>query len=264
MTRRRPAAVLALACCAAIAAFATFATHSSASEAEGFTIDDTHMRQSKEFPPIVVFNPSAQVADPTLSDCKSLPSDVAVRITYDIKRPTPTKSHFEVGWGGGGDIDIWFFDNDGELIGDAATASNPEVFNMGGLPNGDYWLCVRNFGGANTGFTVTVEASFLSLFQRPDETPVPTPPPLETPIPVTSAAPGDTSTPVPAEDVETPGPDGETTERDLVAVSGSRQAQPADDGRSGLNIGFLALTGVVVATGVGLVAVRIRRDTKLR
>ena len=258
---RRPLVLFGVVLCLA----ATSSGPSSASEAEGFTISDKQLNQSKEFPPIVVFNPSAQAADPTLDDCKSLPSDVAVKITFAIKSDVPTKSQFAVSWQGGGDIDVYFFDNGGELISDAASSDNPEKFNMGGLPNGDYWVCVRKFSGANTGFTVSVKANFLSLFERAAETPSPTPQPTATPPP--AARPGlsePTTPPTTPEVVETPGSDSGSSQRELVAVSGNRQADAADKGRSGLSIGLLALTGVIVATGAGLVFVRIRRDTKLR
>ena len=40
-----------------------------------------------------------------------------------------------------------------------------------------------------------------------------------------------------------------------------QQATPTKDGRSGLAIGLLALTGVIAVSGAGLVVLRIRRDT---
>jgi hypothetical protein len=56
---------------------------------------------------------------------------------------------------------------------------------------------------------------------------------------------------------------GPTKPQDLYAVAGRRQASTPDNGRSALQVALIALTGVVIAGGVGLVAVRIRRDTRV-
>jgi hypothetical protein len=245
-----------------------FAPSTSALESEGFTISDDHMSVSKDYGPIALQNPSAQVKDPTLDDCKSLPSDAAIPIKFAIKSDVPTKAHFSVSWPAppeANDLDIWFFTNEGDQISDSAGSTNPEAFNLGGLPNGTYWMCVRNFSGVNPGFTLAVEAKFLSLFERPPVPPTPKPsnaPPSKTATPDTSDDEIAPATPaVTPEDVATPGPDGATEEQELVAVSGNKQAGAADEGRSGLSVGLLALTGVIAAAGAGLVFVRIRRDT---
>jgi hypothetical protein len=253
--------------CLAIATMVYAGAPTSALESEGFTITDERLSQSKDFGPIALFNPSAQAVEPTLDDCKSLPSDNAVKITFAIKSTVPTKSIFSVSWDAppeANDIDVYFFTDEGDLISDAASSANPEVFQLGGLENGVYWVCVRNFSGVNPGFTLSVKANFLSLFEPPP--PPPTANPFRTPTvkPPVDDEPDAPATPaVTPEAVETPGADGTTEEQELIAVSGPKQAAPADEGRSGLSVGLLAATGLIVATGTGLVFVRIRRDTRL-
>ena len=82
--------------------------------------------------------------------------------------------------------------------------------------------------------------------------------PKPTPTAEPTAPPPPTASP---EGLATPGPDGPTKARDLVAVAGRRQATPSENGRSGLAIGLLALTGLIAVSGAGLVVLRIRRDT---
>jgi hypothetical protein len=235
---------------------------------ESITIDDSHLKVSKDFPPIPLFTPAGTVQDPTLDDCKSLPFYLAVKITLAIKSDVPAKFTFSTDWPGtaeSNDLDTYFFEGDGDFISDAAGSTKPETFRLAGLPNGVYYLCIANFSGANAGTTISATAQFVDLFERPPLPP--TPKPSNAP-PAKSIAPADDddepATPaVTPETVATPGPDGSATDRELVAVAGSRQAPPAEEGRSGLSIGLLALSGVIVATGAGLVIARIRRDTSL-
>lgn len=253
--------------CAALAIVAAPYTAARGAESEGFTITDDKLVHKKDFGPLPVPNPSATVADPTLQDCKDLPSDNAVKIEFKIKSTVPVKSIFTVTWTPeSNDTDVYFFDEEGALLSDAATASHPERFQVAGLPNGVYYVCVRNFGpGATAGFTLEVKANFVELYKRPPEPPTPKPsdaPPAKMTTPEPTAAP----TPPPAptatpEPVDTPGPDGTVKPQELFAVSGERQAGEPDEGRSALQIGLFVLTGAIVAAGAGLVALRIRRDT---
>ena len=141
-------------------------------------------------------------------------------------------------------------------------------FNVAGLPNGTYWLCVVNFAGVNAGgFTISAKMTFVNVPDFP--TPPPDPTPFRTSPPkkvVPSSAPSKTPLATPVltpEVVKTPGADEGSQERELIAVSGSRQAPPSGGGQSGLQAGLFALTGVIVAAGLGLVILRIRRDTAL-
>lgn len=261
---RRPIVALfaVLAFAVSIPAFGTEARDS-------ITIDDKHLKVSKDFPAIALFSPAGTLQDPTLDDCKSLPFYMTVKVTIAIKSDVPAKFTFTVDWPGtaeSNDLDIYFFDNAGEFISDAATSDKPEVFRLAGLPNADFWVCIANFSGANAGSTVTAEASFVDLFERPELPPTPTPigtspPKSATPQQDDEQDDAPATPAVTPEAVDTPGPDGETEDRELVAVAGSRQAPPAEEGRSGVSIGLLALSGVIIATGAGLVVMRIRRDT---
>jgi hypothetical protein len=263
MIRRR----LALIAFVTLAATPLVAPLVRATEAEGFTISDKSLHQKKDFPPILGNNPAydnpALVV--SLSDCQTLPTSTAVEVGWKITSTRPTKALFAVTWpaADANDLDVYFFNDEGDLIAQSASGDPKESFNIGGLENGTYWVCVNNFSGVNAGFTLDVAANFLSLYERPP--PPPTPivkrSPKPTPVPATpepTVPPAPTPSP---EAVDTPGPDGATKARDLVAVADRRQATPTKESRSGLAIGLLALTGLIAVSGAGLVVLRIRRDT---
>lgn len=265
MTRRLAFVIASLAAVTTIAG----APFVSATEAEGFTITDTARQHKKDFPPIVGFNPAydnpALVV--SLADCQTLPTSTAVKIEWKIRSTRPTKAAFVVTWpaAASNDLDVYFFNDEGDLIASSASGDPKEQFNLGGVENGTYWLCVNNFSGANAGFTIEATVNFLSLYEAPPPppTPIASRPPKETPEPTATpdeptARPAPTASP---ETVVTPGPDGPTSARDLVAVSDRRQANPTENSRSGLAIGLLALTGLIAVSGAGLVVLRIRRDT---
>lgn len=264
MTRRRLATIVV----AALALTGALSPFVHATEAEGFTITDTSLHQKKDFGPIVGNNPAFETPATvsTLDDCKLLPSSTAVSVGWKFKSTRPTKAAFTITWpaADANDLDVYFFNDEGDLVAESASGDPKEQFNLGGLENGTYWVCVNNFSGPNAGFTLDVDVSFLSLYEKPPppptpivhRSPKPTPTPTATPEPTPPPAP----TPSP-EAVETPGPDGPTKTKDLVAVSGRRQATPTKEGRSGLAVGLLALTGLIAVSGAGLVVLRIRRDT---
>jgi hypothetical protein len=239
-----------------------------ATEAEGFTVTDTATHHKKDFPPIVGNNPAydnpALVV--SLADCQTLPTSTAVEIGWKVRSTRPTKAEFTITWpaADANDLDVYFFNDEGDLLAQSASGDPKEQFNLGGLENGTYWLCVNNFSGVNAGFTVEATMNFLSLYERPPAppTPIASRPPKATPTPAPTAEPTPPPAPTPSpEAVDTPGPDGPTKSRDLVAVSDRRQATPTKEGRSGLAIGLLALTGLIAVSGAGLVVLRIRRDT---
>lgn len=239
-----------------------------ATEAEGFTVTDSALHHKKDFGPIVGNNPAydnpALVV--SLSDCQTLPTSTAVEITWNIKSTRPTKAQFTITWpaADANDLDVYFFNDEGDLLAQSASGDPKEQFNLGGLENGTYWVCVNNFSGANAGFTIEADVAFLSLYERPPDPPTPiasrSPKPTPQPTPTPEPTPLPAPTPSP-EAIATPGPDGPTKSRDLVAVSDRRQATPTKEGRSGLAIGLLALTGLIAVSGAGLVVLRIRRDT---
>jgi hypothetical protein len=248
-----------------LAAFA--APPSSATEAEGFTVTDEKLKQEKDFGPIVGNNPSTQANDPTLGDCKTLPTSTAVSLTWKIRSNRPTKVSIVLKWedaGGTNDLDLYLFSDEGDILATSASDAVPETINLGGLENGTYWLCVNNFAGINAGFTIELTAQFLSLYERPPPppTPIASVPPKVTPTPTPTPEPTEPPPPTPSpEAVATPGPDGPASDQQLVAVSGQRQATPTDEGTSGLRIALFTLTGLIAASGIGIVALRIRRDT---
>jgi hypothetical protein len=261
MMRNRLAAVAVV----ALAAVAVFGPIAAALESDGFTITDEKLHQKKDFGPIPGQNPGPTAVDMTLDDCKLLPSSNAVKIGWKLKSDKPTKAVFSAEWPApdANDLDLYFFDDEGNLLADSASADPKESFNLGGLENGTYWLCVNNFSGANAGFTVDVEGNFLTLYEPRPEPPTPKPSatPKKTATP-TTPEPTEPPPPTPSpEEIDTPGPNGPTQPKDLLAVANQRQATPTKEGRSGLAIGLFALTGVIAATGVGLIVVRIRRDT---
>jgi hypothetical protein len=233
-------------------------------EGEGFTLSEGTPNVKKDYPPIPGQNPSAQVADPTLSDCTLLPSDVSIPINFEFRRQFGHLIQMRVFWEApdANDIDIYLFDEGGNLVSSSASSAMPEFVQIGSPTNGIYYLCVRNFSGPNTGFRLEASTRFLDVsFQtaQPEPTSAPTAPTRKatpTPtraVPVVAAA--------TAEPVSTPGPDGPFSAKRLVSVAGDRQAAAPDDGISGLEIGLAALTGLIAIAGAALVVIRIRRDT---
>lgn len=261
---RRLLAIISLA-----AAAAAVVPPASATEVEGFTLSDSQKTVKKEYGPIPVQNPSGTLGDPTLSDCRDLPSHALIPIELDFANDFGHLGEFAVTWPAheANDIDIYFFNEAGDVIADSASADHPETFRVGNPENGLYYLCVANFSGANAGFTVDAGIRFLTLYTRPPAA-SDSPPPArseETPRPRTTPQPG-VSAPKPApatqEPVATPGPDGPFADRGLVTVAGSKQAAPDEGGRSIAQMVFLGLTGLIAAGGITLVALRIRRDTR--
>jgi hypothetical protein len=265
MIRRR----LALIALVALALAGALSPIVRATEADGFTITDKALHHKKDFDPIIGNNPAYETEATrfTLDDCKLVPSSTAVKIGWKFVSTRPTKAQFVLTWPApeANDLDVYLYDDEGNLIADSASADPQESINLGGLENGTYWMCVNNWSGANAGFTIEATVKFLSLYEQPP--PPPTPivkrSPKPTPVPKTpepTVPPAPTPSP---EAIDTPGPDGPTKARDLVAVADRRQATPTKEGRSGLAIGLLALTGVIAASGAGLVVLRIRRDTSV-
>jgi hypothetical protein len=204
-------------------------------------------------------------SDPTIGQCNSLPSDVNIPITLKFKKEFGHLIKIQVFWEApdANDVDIYLFDEEGEMVTSSASSGMPELVQLGSPENGVYYLCVRNFSGPNTGFIVEANTRFLDVFVPP--TPQPTPTPRSTPFSPARKTPAPTIAPVAAaataEPVDTPGPDGPLGDKGLVSVAGGRQAGPAHSGLSGLEIGLAVLTGLIVVSGAGLLVVRIRRDT---
>jgi hypothetical protein len=231
-------------------------------EDQGFTLTDSHPHQRKDFDPIPAQNPGGTLADPTLDDCKQLPSDVAVKIGLKLQNDVSAKETFSVSWGSpGNDVDVYMFDDDGNLVSKSASSSNPEIMKLGGLPSGTYYICVVNYSGANTGFTIDGKVDFLKLYHYSPPPPTPAPStPTPTPAATTPPPSGSPLATIAPEVVLTPGPNGPSKVRDLDAVSGSRQAAARKTGHSGLSIALGAATILVAGSAAGLVIVRIRRD----
>jgi hypothetical protein len=234
-------------------------------EGEGFTMSNKTPNVKKDYGPIPGQNPGATAVDPTVSECNTLPSDVNVPITLEFQKEFGHLIKIQVLWEApeANDVDIYLFDEAGDLVTSSASSSMPELVQLGSPSNGIYYLCVRNFSGPNTGFTVDATTRFLDTFVAPTSSPAPTPrhpsaPPKRTPQRTAAPVSGVTAT---SEPVDTPGPDGPFADQGLVRVAGDKQAAAADTGMSGLEIGLAALTGVIVLAGAGLVVFRIRRDT---
>jgi hypothetical protein len=228
----------------------------------GIALNDKRPHVKQDYGPIPGSNPLGSVGDPSLSDCQTFPTNDLVEITLEFKREFGTLDTFKVGWASpGNDIDVYFFDADGNVIGKSAGSSNPEQVRLGNLANGTYYVCAVNFSGANTGITIDAKVEFLTLYKYtpPPETPVPktvaTPPPS---TPATTAAP---TAPAPtAEPVVTPGPNGPSKSQGLVDVAAGKQASNKAK-RSIASLVFLILTIVIAVAGIAFVAMRIRRDT---
>jgi hypothetical protein len=165
------------------------------------------------------------------------------------------------------DIDIYFFDEGGEVVADSATGDHPEAVRLGSLSNGQYYLCVRNFSGPNAGFVLDASVRFVALFTRTPEPPTdaPTSAPPRRSVDTTPQPGAGLPRPAPtitADPVDTPGPDGPFADKGLVRVASGRQAEAADDGLTTTQIVFIALTGAIALGGAGFVAFRIRRDLR--
>jgi hypothetical protein len=230
---------------------------------EGFTLSDKTPNVKKEYPPIAASNPAAQASDPTVAQCNSLPSDVNIPIELKFQKEFGHLIKIQVFWEApdADDIDIYLFDEGGELVSSSASSSMPELVQLGSPENGLYYLCVRNFAGPNTGFRVEATTRFLDVYVP--STPQPSPTPQATAAAEPKRTPRATATPAAptAEPVDTPGPDGPFADKGLLRVAGERQAARADEGLTGLQIALGALTGVIVFSGAALVVLRIRRDT---
>ena len=236
----------------------------AALESEGFVLSEANPKQSRDYPPLILFNPSGAVTSPTLDDCRSLPTHNTVRIGLQLKDDVPVKVVIKVGWGvppEANDVDVYMFDSSGESVGTGTTSTNnPEVINLSGIPNGDYYVCAVSSTGQNTGFTVSGEIVFLDLYKFTPTTPIPT-----SSSPVDSAGPratepASTAAGASPETVESPGADGPFAAKDLVAVSGSRQARAKAEGTSVTRTALLTLSGAIALGGIGIVVLRIRRD----
>lgn len=255
---------------AAVAFVLTLWIPAVALESEAIEFKDGSQKVHKEYPPIPGQNPAATAANPTIAQCRDLPSEVLIPIGMDFKKDFGHVLELTVNWEApeANDIDIYFFDEAGEIIADSASMSAPEVVRLGSLANGQYYLCIRNFSGVNTGFVLDGEVRFLTLFTR---TPAPPTSAPGTSVPRRRSA---DTTPQPgagglkaapvvtADPVDTPGPDGPFADRRLINVAGSRQAAPEEGGLSVTQIVFFTLTGVIAAGGLGVVAFRIRRDMR--
>jgi hypothetical protein len=256
---------------AALAAALVLGTAAAASEAEPITLSDSTPKVREEYPPIPGIDPTATALAPTLSECRSRAvGNVLIPIEMNFRRDFGHVLEVVVTWPNpeAVDVDIWFFDETGEIIADSATGDPKESVRLGSLANGQYYLCVRNFSGPNTGFVLDASVRYLATFTRPPSPPPPTG--TSSPLPRTSAS----TTPQPgttglkeqpaasAEPVNTPGPDGPFADKGLINVAGSRQAAPDEGGRGWTEIALLAATGAIAAAGLVVVAFRIRRDTR--
>ncbi len=234
-------------------------------EAEAIVLSDAQPKVHQEQAPIAGNDPSGQALTPTIANCRDLPGNVLFPIEMKFKKDFGHILEITISWQApeANDIDIYFFDEAGEIIADSPTGNQPEVVRLGSLANGQYYLCVRNFSGPNTGFVLDASVRFLSLpTQRPAVTDepantAPPPPPAAAPTPNTDKTPE-----VTAEAVATIGPDGPFADRGLVNVAGSRQAARDEGGRGLAEIVFIGLTALIAAGGLTLVALRIRRDTR--
>jgi hypothetical protein len=268
MSRHRPSplravrlAAVALAIGGAIAA----APAASGIEAEGFALTDASPKHHEEFPPIAGNDPSNQVLTPTLANCRDVPGNVLIPIEMKFKKDFGHILDIVISWSApeANDIDIYFFDEAGEVVADGETSDQPEKIKLGSLANGQYYLCVRSFSGPNAGFVLDASVRFLTLFTRQPEPPTDEPRPTRTSAQTTpQPGAGALKTVAPTADaVSTPGPDGPFSDRGLINVAGSRQAARDKGGRSLTELVFIGLTGLIAAGGVALVVFRIRRDT---
>ena len=244
----------------------------SALEAKGFALTKDKTKVSKNFPAIPGEDPFAPVQAQdirTLENCRANTTNyaVAVEITMAQEKENGHETTFDLTWPGmedfESDLDMYIFNEDGELIALSAQTGGPETATITDLPNGPVFVCVWNFDGNNSGYTLTGTVRFLALPSfGTDPTPSPTPIPPQTPKPIVTPRPPTASAEptVAPEDVATPGPDGPTDERGLPVVAAGRQADELDDGTSVTTIVFTVLTILIVVGGGTLVALRIRRD----
>lgn len=237
-----------------------------ATTVEGFTLSDGQPRVTREYGPLIGADPAGEALVPTMAQCDANPADALIPIEMSFK-DTLHVAEFEVSWENpdANNVQIYFFDEIGELIAESASEEMPEMVSLGSLENGQYYLCVRNYSGPNTGFVVDADVRLFDYYSRgPDDFPTPQPRPTAAPESTSRPRPAttDTSEPAPAGDeVATPGPDGPFSDRGLVNVAGSRQAAREEGGRSVAQWVFIGLTGLIAAGGATLVALRIRRDT---
>lgn len=234
-------------------------------EVEGFTLSDSNRKVQRDYDPIVGNDPEGEVLVPTLSQCRTNPGNVVVPIEMQFSNNLHV-AEFSVSWEDpeSNNLHIYFFDELGALLAESAGASMPEEVGLGSLDNGQYYLCVRNFSGVNTGFKLVAEVRQFDYYTRgPDRFPTPDPTPSAAPEATARPTPRSTATPQPAtaDEVATPGPDGPFSDRNLVNVAGSKQAAADEGGRSVAQWVFIGLTGLIAAGGAGLVVLRIRRDT---
>lgn len=267
-TRRSKRLVLSVIALAILSVLVIFAAPTQSLPAEGFKLSDASPKAHKEYGPIAGNDPTAQALVPTASNCRDLPGNAFVPIEMDFEKDFGSILEVVVNWepAEANDIDIYFFDEGGEVIADSTSASSRESVRLGSLANGQYHLCVRSFSGPNAGFAVDASVRFVTLFERTPEPPTAAP----FPSPRTSAE----TTPQPgagglkpiaaptAEAVDTPGPDGPFSERGLVTVASGKQADPDEGGLSVVQLVFIGLTGLIAVGGTGLVVFRIRRDMK--
>ena len=238
-------------------------------EGEGFKLSDGSMKVHKEYPPIAGNDPTAQALTPTLANCRDLPGNVLIPIEMEFKRDFGHVLEIVISWTApeANDVDIYFFDESGEVIADSATGDAPESVRLGSLANGQYYLCVRSFSGPNAGFVLDGSVRFVALFTRTPEPPTdaPTSPPPRRSVDTTPQPGAGLPKPAPtitADPVETPGPDGPFADKGLVTVASGRQAARDEGGLSVTQIVFIALTGLIAVGGAGFVAFRIRRDLR--
>lgn len=235
-------------------------------EVEGFVLSDAVPKHHEEFGPIAGNDPSGQALDATIANCRDIPGNVLIPIEMKFKKDFGHVLELTVAWQAPevNDIDIFFFDEGGEIVADSATGDQPERVRLGSLANGQYYLCVRSFSGPNTGFVLDASVRFLTLYSRPPQPPTDAPSTPARTSADTTPQPGagalKTAAPT-AEAVATPGPDGPFADKGLINVAGSRQAARDEGGRSVTELVFIGLTGLIAAGGVALVVLRIRRDT---
>ncbi len=265
--RRRRMSVLVLGAVALVVG--VLALPALAIPGEGFKLSDGSQKVHKEYPPIAGNDPTAQALTPTLANCRDLPANVLIPIEMDFKQDFGSVLEITITWTApeANDIDIYFFDEGGEVIADSATGDAPESVRLGSLANGQYYLCVRNFSGANAGFVLDASVRFVALFTRTPEPPTDAPasPPPRRSVDTTPQPGAGLPKPAPAitaDPVDTPGPDGPFSDKGLITVASGRQAEREEGGLSTTQIVFISLTGAIALGGAGFVAFRIRRDLR--
>lgn len=142
-----------------------------ANTVEGFELTDNQNKVKKEYGPLIGADPAGEALTPTMAQCNASPADALIPIEMSFKT-TLHVLEIEVSWENpdADNVQIYFFDEIGELIAESASEEMPERVSLGSLENGPYSLCVRNYSGPNTGFVVDAEVRVFDYYTRgPDD-----------------------------------------------------------------------------------------------